>query len=469
MRLPCAALLPAFMLLSIAPAFTRTPGQDRGGAAQERGQRLEDLTWPEAERLLTPDAVVVVPLGAASKEHGPHLKLRNDLTLAEYLTHRVMDASSVVVAPTLTYHYYPAFVEYPGSTTLTLESARGLTVDAIKSLAQYGPRRFYVLNTGVSTSRALEPAAQALAGEGVLVRHTNLNARLDAAARGIVEQHGGSHADEIETSMMLFIDPASVDMSKAVKEYVPGTSGVRLTRQRGGKGAYSASGVWGDPTLATRDKGRVFVEGLVAGIIDDISQLRAAPLPTAATAAATDKPAAAPAPRPATPADPLAEPGRCSAGDERSIRLIGDFFTSYWNNRDARRLSELWSEHEGDIVHGDGTIERGHTIIRQNREALFARREYRQSRHSLVLNRIRCLTSDLAVADGKWDLRNVVDTTGKPVPPMEGQASVVVKRYLAPPMPGMTVPSSWKIEAYRYTVKTATEQIPTAPPKRPGI
>ena len=48
-------------------------------AAPEKGQRLESLAWPEAETILTPQSVVVIPLGAASKEHGPHLKLRNDL------------------------------------------------------------------------------------------------------------------------------------------------------------------------------------------------------------------------------------------------------------------------------------------------------------------------------------------------------------------------------------------------------
>ena len=68
--------------------------------------------------MLTPETVVVIPLGAGSKEHGPHLKLGNDLTLADYLTQRVVDAAAVVVAPTLTYHFYPAFLEYPGSTSL---------------------------------------------------------------------------------------------------------------------------------------------------------------------------------------------------------------------------------------------------------------------------------------------------------------------------------------------------------------
>ena len=57
-----------------------------------KGQRLEALAWPEAEQVLTPETVVVLPVGAASKEHGPHLKLRNDLALADCLTGRVLDS-----------------------------------------------------------------------------------------------------------------------------------------------------------------------------------------------------------------------------------------------------------------------------------------------------------------------------------------------------------------------------------------
>jgi creatinine amidohydrolase len=118
--------------------------------AQNKGILLKDLTWVEAEKALTPDTIVVIPIGAESKEHGPHLKLKNDWLIAEYLKREVLRRANVVVAPTVNYHYYPAFVEYPGSTTLRLETARDLIVDIARSLARYGPRRFYALNTGVS-------------------------------------------------------------------------------------------------------------------------------------------------------------------------------------------------------------------------------------------------------------------------------------------------------------------------------
>src|SRR5580658_10963091 len=106
------------------------------GLGEQRGTVLADLTWVEAEKALKPETVVVIPIGAESKEHGPHLPLKTDFIQAEYLKRRILERSDVVVAPTVNYHYYPAFGEYPGSTTLRLETARDLMIDICRSLAR---------------------------------------------------------------------------------------------------------------------------------------------------------------------------------------------------------------------------------------------------------------------------------------------------------------------------------------------
>jgi len=237
---------------------------------------LESLSWDEAEHVLTPDTVVVVALGAESKEHGRHLQLNNDFLMAEYLKNRVLAAApqNVVVAPTINYSFYPAFLEYPGSTSLKVDTARAVFTDIIHSLAHYGPHRFYILNTGISTLRPLEDAAADLAKDGILLRYTDLTR--DDPVEKKVRQSGGTHADEIETSMMLYIAPESVRMNKAVRDLSPNQPG-GLTRDPKGKGTYSPSGVWGDPTLATREKGQAVVESLVLAILKDIDDLRQAP------------------------------------------------------------------------------------------------------------------------------------------------------------------------------------------------
>lgn len=68
------------VLLSLTGAFA---GAQLASNAPPRGIVLADLTWQEAEGVLTPGAVIVIPLGAQSKEHGPHLRLDNDFQLAE--------------------------------------------------------------------------------------------------------------------------------------------------------------------------------------------------------------------------------------------------------------------------------------------------------------------------------------------------------------------------------------------------
>ena len=267
-----AALASAFVLVGAGLGHAQAP------PASVPGIVLADLTWQQAEKVLTPDTIVVIPLGAEAKEHGPHLRLKNDLVLAQYFTRRVIERAPVVVAPTLNYHFYPAFVEYPGSTSLRLETARDLVVDICRSLARFGPKRFYILNTGVSTIRALKPAQELLAADGIVMRYTDILTIGEEAEKAVRQQEGGTHADEIETSMMLYMDPSLVDMSKAAKDYHPqGTGG--LTRDPKGPGTWSPTGIWGDATLATREKGRRVVEAMVEGMLREIDALRNTPMP----------------------------------------------------------------------------------------------------------------------------------------------------------------------------------------------
>jgi creatinine amidohydrolase len=238
-----------------------------------KGFYLQDMTWLEAEQILSADRLVLIPLGAGAKEHGPHLRLDNDARLADYFARRVAELCDVVITPTVTFGYYPAFVDYPGSTHLRLETARDLMIDVCRSLARFGSRKFYVLNTGVSTVQSLAPAAAQLGSEGVLLHFTNILTVGGPRVQSVEQQEGGTHADEIETSMMLYIDASRVDMRKAVRDYQPGKGPLRRTPSSAG--IYSPSGVFGDATLATHKKGAIIVEAVVTGILRDIEQLRA--------------------------------------------------------------------------------------------------------------------------------------------------------------------------------------------------
>ena len=250
-----------------------------GCVSAQKGILLEDLTWKQAQEVLRPETVVVFALGAEAKEHGPHLPLNTDMLQAEYFKEQVRRASDVVIAPTINYGFYPAFLEYPGSTSLSLDISHGMIADLCRSLAHFGPRRFYFINIGISTNLALKAASDELAGEGILLHYLDLTKK-GPVEIAVAQQVRGSHADEIETSIMLYISPHSVDMKKAVKDMNDRKSGMLFTRDpSSSKGIYSPTGIWGDATLATRDKGKRIVAELTARILAGIEELRHEPVP----------------------------------------------------------------------------------------------------------------------------------------------------------------------------------------------
>ena len=234
---------------------------------------LEGLTWVEADAVFGRFSVVLIPLGARVKEHGPHLPLNNDWVMAEYLARRVAEEVPVVVLPTLQYGYYPSFLEYPGSVSIDWLTFKDFVKDVCRSVRGYGVNKFYVLNMGISTLKGLVPAAEELLEEGIIMRYTDL-LKAEGGVKGVLEQEGGTHADEGETSMMLYIKPEIVDMSKAVKDFHPlGGRGLTRDPENTDAGVYSETGVYGDPTLATREKGRILTENLIEAIKREILEL----------------------------------------------------------------------------------------------------------------------------------------------------------------------------------------------------
>src|SRR5206468_1052353 len=93
--------------------------------------------------------------------------------------------------------------------------------------------------------------------------------RYRRAAAELTEQSHGSHADELETSLMLALAPDLVNMAQAEASpaLTRATSGP-LTHRDIASPNYSRSGSFGDPTLATRAKGEI----LLAAMVDDMVQ-----------------------------------------------------------------------------------------------------------------------------------------------------------------------------------------------------
>jgi creatinine amidohydrolase len=121
-----------------------------------RGLRAESIAWPQIEMALKSSPTILIPIGAGCKEHGFHLPMNTDFLWAEYLVNRVVEQCNVIALPTVTYGYYPAFKEYPGSISIGAAAFQEMIADICRSFATHGAKKFYVLNTGISTVAPLE-------------------------------------------------------------------------------------------------------------------------------------------------------------------------------------------------------------------------------------------------------------------------------------------------------------------------
>jgi creatinine amidohydrolase len=243
------------------------------------GQWLENLTWPEAKARIDAGAVVVVPVGAAAKAHGPHLPLDTDRTVARALADGVARELPVLVAPVIDTGYYPAFTGYPGSQTLRYTTFIALVTDVLEKLVADGARRLAVINTGVSTEAPLQLAVRdVLEHTGVTVHVADIR-DLGRAARRVLDNPEGGHADEGETSVMLAIDVSRVHMDRAAREprdESPRTvfHGPLILRDDPDAGAsYSRTGATGDPTRATAEKGRVLLDAMIEDLVKGLRNL----------------------------------------------------------------------------------------------------------------------------------------------------------------------------------------------------
>ena len=243
------------------------------------GRFIEDLAWPEVSEAFKADVPVIVPIGAASKEHGHHLPMKTDWLLARALAEGIAARLPVLIAPIVPFGYYPVFRSYPGSQHLSADTFVRLLTELLERLLDQGARRLAILNTGVSTEGPIGLATRGiLERRGVRIGVADYR-RLGRAADHLLEQETGSHADERETSIMLAVAPELVRMELAKCDYgrdpAPGVFVTPTTMQSSDNRAadYSETGAFGDPTLASADKGRAFLDAMIGDLFDGLVAL----------------------------------------------------------------------------------------------------------------------------------------------------------------------------------------------------
>jgi creatinine amidohydrolase len=247
-----------FLCLGIFPLSKST-------LAQNPGAFLGELSWTEAEVRLEQAPIVILPFGAGAKEHGPHLPMNADAKVMEYLCQRAVESLPVIVAPPILHGWFPAFREFPGTEVADGQAFSRYVFEVAMSLARHGAKRIVFLNTGISKATGLPLAMvareiRAQTGTPTLV--VSWDDLETTAIDSLQEQKMGGHADEIETSINLYLQPELVHMERAVADYgnegrkdYPGYEPGLFSRNPLDP-AFSRTGLFGDPTKATAEKGK---------------------------------------------------------------------------------------------------------------------------------------------------------------------------------------------------------------------
>jgi creatinine amidohydrolase len=256
--------------------------------AEKAGAYLGELTWPEAGRRLREAPLVILPFGPAAKEHGPHLPLNADARVMEHLCEQAVQALPVVSAPPILHGWLPAFRQLPGTEVSDSTVFIRYVDEVARSLVRHGARRVVFLNTSISKAGGLPLSIVArdlreqTGTPTLVVSWDDLETPEIDALR---EEKRGTHAGEIETSIHLFLQPELVRMDKAVADY--GREGVKdypgyqpgLFSRDPKDPAWSETGVYGDPTRATAEKGRKALAILTAQWLKALRGFAEAPLP----------------------------------------------------------------------------------------------------------------------------------------------------------------------------------------------
>lgn len=240
------------------------------------------LTWPEVEAYLKENDLVILPVGSM-EQHGRHMAEDNDTFTALEIAKRVAEKTGVLVAPAIPFGYSVHHMNFPGTITLTFETLVRVYKEVCKSLLKHGFKKIVIFNGHGGNTNPIAQAIRELREEtgatvySLMVFPTERG--FGSASLKILEQEGGGHACELETSIGLYLGQRI--LLQEARKWKPPTSQRELERKYQGKVAtarnfdeITETGSLGDSTLATEEKGQKLVDAVVEEISTFIEELK---------------------------------------------------------------------------------------------------------------------------------------------------------------------------------------------------
>jgi len=237
---------------------------------QQRSVLWSELRWPELKELATPETIVIIPV-ASIEQHGPHLPVVTDTTLAREVAARsaaiVADTSPCLVTECIWTGLSEHHMAFGGTVTLDFSSFLAIIGGVVRSLHRHGFDKVFLMNAHGGNIAALQTVVEELTRELGMKLVTATYWTLGAKELGahLERQKGIRHACEAETSMMMAIAPDLVDPSCFDEAACPdkrdevgavddGSYRWRSFADR------TPSGALGDPRVASAEKGEKLLE-----------------------------------------------------------------------------------------------------------------------------------------------------------------------------------------------------------------
>jgi creatinine amidohydrolase len=250
--------------------------------------RYEEFTWPDIREAVAQQRVAVLPVGTV-EQHGPHLPLITDVLTASEMSRLAVERMprEAILMPPVYYSFNEHHLDFPGTIAVAGETIIKYVTDIGVSLAHHGFRKILLINGHGSNVPFLDIAARnitnrteaicAMASWWSLIPRELLTRLRESEYPG-----GMAHGCELETSVLLHLRPDLVKMERAEKDIsFQATEFFYWDLQAPSPvffqewfSRYSRTGTVGDPTKATAEKGRLFVEAVVDRMIALISEFR---------------------------------------------------------------------------------------------------------------------------------------------------------------------------------------------------
>ncbi|NMN98804.1 mycofactocin biosynthesis peptidyl-dipeptidase MftE [Antrihabitans stalactiti] len=214
---------------------------------------LANSTWTDVR---PEPSALAVPVGS-TEQHGPHLPLDTDTTIAAAVAARLPDS---VITPAIAYGASGEHEGFAGTISIGQAALELLLVEYGRSACGWASRVVFVNGHG-GNAHSLANAVLQLRFEGRDV------AWLPCAVAG-----SDAHAGRTETSLMLHLAPDRVRFDRAEPGNTEPIETLLPQLRTAGVAAVSANGVLGDPTAATTTEGADLFEQLVTHCSDALAR-----------------------------------------------------------------------------------------------------------------------------------------------------------------------------------------------------